>query len=76
MKIINLTKNFTDGDINKYLKALTKKYLDFYIDIIEVKVYEERDYLRFELKVLDDSNKIIPETNEKIIRRYTLYKAL
>lgn len=76
MKIINLTKNFTDGDINKYLKALIKKYLDSYIDIIEVKVYEERDYLRFELKVQDDSNKIIPETNEEIIRRYTLYKAL
>lgn len=76
MKVINLTKNFTDKDIWKYIKVLKKKYIDSYIDIIEVKVYEDNDYLRFNFKVYDDSNKIIPETNEKIIREYTLYKVL
>ena len=38
MKIINLTNNFTDKDINKYLKALTKKYIDPWVEILEVKV--------------------------------------
>lgn len=79
MKIINLTKNFSDKDIEKYINQLKKKYLDPYIeyeDIIEVKVTNYEDYLKFIFKVYDDSNRIIPETNEKIIREYTLFKIL
>lgn len=79
MKIINLTKNFSDKDIEKYTNQLKEKYLDPYIeyeDIIEVKVTNYGDYLKFIFKVYDDSNKIIPETNEKIIREYTLFKVL
>lgn len=61
MRIINLTEYLSKEDILENLRVLKDDYLNNYINILGIIIYEGTQHLEFELLIQDESEEVIPD---------------